>query len=131
MTQPVPTWAYTKMGMGAVQALVESAVSRFRPILLTSVTTFVGVLPMINERSVQAQFLKPMVMSLGAAVCFALFVSLLFVPALYAVGAEVARVFRWLWSGKPYQSIGATYDSHAVAGVTDRDDHVHHGAPAE
>lgn len=120
-----------EMGMGAVQALVESAVSRFRPILLTSVTTFVGVLPMINERSVQAQFLKPMVMSLGAAVCFALFVSLLFVPALYAVGAEVARVFRWLWSGKPYQSIGATYDSHAVAGVTDRDDHVHHGAPAE
>ena len=117
-------------GMGAVQALVESAVSRFRPILLTSVTTFVGVLPMIAEKSVQAQMLKPMVVALGSAVAFALFVSLLFVPALYAVGAEIARLFRWLWSGRPYQGIGDTYDSSKVAGVTERDDHVHH-QPAE
>ena len=118
------------MGQGAVQALVESAVSRFRPILLTSITTFVGVLPMIAERSVQAQFLKPMVVSLGSAVAFALFVSLFFVPALYAVGAEMARIFRWLWNGQPYQHIGASYDSDAVAGVTERDDHLHH-QPAE
>ncbi|MAI90169.1 efflux RND transporter permease subunit [Ponticaulis sp.] len=115
-----------EMGQGAVQALVESAVSRFRPILLTSITTFVGVLPMIAERSVQAQFLKPMVVSLGSAVAFALFVSLFFVPALYAVGAEMARIFRWLWNGQPYQHIGASYDSDAVAGVTERDDHLHH-----
>ena len=120
----------TEMGQGAIQALVESAVSRFRPILLTSVTTFVGVLPMIANKSVQAQLLKPMVISMGAAVAFALFVSLFFVPALYAVGAELARVFRWLWSGKPYQSIGATYDSDAVAGVIDIDDHMHQ-QPAE
>lgn len=119
-------------GEGAVQALVESATSRFRPILLTSVTTFVGVLPMIAERSVQAQFMKPMVIAMGCAVAFALFVSLLMVPALYAVGAEMARFFRWLWWGKPYQSIGATYDSDAVPGILDRDDHYHKPtAPAE
>lgn len=110
-----------EMGMGAFHALVESAVNRFRPILLTSVTTFVGVLPMIAEKSVQAQMLKPMVVAMGSAVAFALFVSLLFVPALYLVGAELARIFRWLWWGKPYQSIGETYDSSAVHGVMDDD----------
>ena len=117
-------------GYGAVQALVESAVNRFRPILLTSVTTFVGVLPMITEKSVQAQMLKPMVVAMGSAVAFALFVSLLFVPALYTVGAELARLFRWLWWGKPYQPIGESYDSDAVAGPGDLDDHLHH-QPAE
>ena len=118
-------------GEGAVQALVESATSRFRPILLTSVTTFVGVLPMITERSVQAQFMKPMVVAMGCAVAFALFVSLLMVPALYAVGAELARFFRWIWWGQPFQPIGTTYDSDAVPGILDKDDHYHNSAPAE
>lgn len=119
-------------GEGAVQALVESAVSRFRPILLTSVTTFVGVLPMITERSVSSQFMKPMVVAMGAAVAFSLFVSLLMVPALYAVGAELARFFRWMWNGRPFQPIGATYDSDNVPGVYARDDHLQdQAAPAE
>ncbi len=96
-------------GVGAVQALVDAGVSRFRPILLTSVTTFVGILPLIAERSMQAQFLKPMVISLGYAVAFAIFVSLLLVPTLYAVGVEVGRVFRWSWGGRPYRKIGESY----------------------
>ena len=99
-------------GAGAIQALVDGGVSRFRPILLTSVTTFVGILPLIAERSVQAQFLKPMVVALGSAVAFALFVSLLMVPALYAVGVEIGRVFRWTWGGKPFRQIGETYSGH-------------------
>ena len=100
-------------GIGAVQALVDAGVSRFRPILLTSVTTFVGVLPLIAERSVQAQFLKPMVVALGCAVAFALFVSLFLVPALYAVGVEVGRIFRWSWGGRPYRRIGESYSGEA------------------
>ncbi|MEM9669014.1 MAG: efflux RND transporter permease subunit [Pseudomonadota bacterium] len=100
-------------GVGAVQALVDAGVSRFRPILLTSVTTFVGILPLIAERSIGAQFLRPMVISLGCAVIFALFVSLLMVPALYAVGTEIGRIFRWTWSGRPYRSIGESYDGEA------------------
>ncbi|MEP1144404.1 MAG: efflux RND transporter permease subunit [Henriciella sp.] len=96
-------------GVGAVQALVDAGVSRFRPILLTSVTTFVGILPLIAERSMQAQFLKPMVISLGYAVAFAIFVSLFLVPTLYAVGVEIGRVFRWSWGGRPYRRIGETY----------------------
>ncbi|RCL88929.1 efflux RND transporter permease subunit [Hyphomonas sp.] len=101
-------------GAGAVQALVDGGVSRFRPILLTSVTTFVGILPLIAEKSVQAQFLKPMVVSLGAAVAFALFVSLLMVPALYAVGVEIGRIFRWTWGGKPFRQIGETYSGEVT-----------------
>lgn len=112
-------------GVGAVQALIDGGVSRFRPILLTSVTTFVGILPLIAERSVQAQFLKPMVISLGWAVAFALFVSLLLVPALYAVGTEVGRIFRWSWGGRPYRSIGETYSGS----VTEEGDDLR-GVPA-
>lgn len=115
-------------GAGAIQALVDAGVSRFRPILLTSVTTFVGILPLIAERSVQAQFLKPMVISLGWAVAFALFVSLFLVPSLYAVGTEVGRVFRWSWGGRPYRSIGETY-SGVVS--NDAEDLRHMPAPAE
>ncbi|MEL6245317.1 MAG: efflux RND transporter permease subunit [Pseudomonadota bacterium] len=101
-------------GYGAVQSLVDAGVSRFRPVLLTSVTTFVGVLPLIAERSVQAQFLKPMVISLGSAVAFAILISLFMVPALYAVGVEIGRFFAWTWSGKPYKRIGESYDGEVT-----------------
>jgi multidrug efflux pump subunit AcrB len=101
-------------GKGAVQALIDAGVSRFRPILLTSVTTFVGILPLLTERSVQAQFLQPMIVALGYAVAFALFVSLFLVPSLYAVGTEVGRVFRWTWGGRPYRKIGESYTGEAT-----------------
>ncbi|MEM8919720.1 MAG: efflux RND transporter permease subunit [Pseudomonadota bacterium] len=99
-----------RSGAGAVQAVVEAGVMRFRPVLLTSLTTFVGILPMIADRSVQAQFLKPMVVSLGCAVVFALFISLLLVPALYAIGVEIKRYFDWMLRGTPFRPIGGTYD---------------------
>ncbi len=101
-------------GAGAVQALVDGGVSRFRPILLTSVTTFVGILPLLAERDIQAQFLKPMLVALASAVAFALFVSLFLVPCLYAVGVEIGRIFRWSWGGRPYRRIGESYTGAAV-----------------
>ena len=61
-------------------ALVEAGSQRFRPILLTSLTTFFGLLPMILEKSVQAQFLIPMAVSLGFGILFATFIILLGVP---------------------------------------------------
>jgi multidrug efflux pump subunit AcrB len=124
-------------GAGAVQALVDAGVSRFRPILLTSVTTFVGILPLMAERSVQAQFLKPMIVSLGFAVAFALFISLLMVPALYAVGVEIGRIFRWTWGGKPYRQIGDSYtgevivDEEELIGTSLSGGHGPRPAPAE
>ncbi len=72
-------------------AIIEGGVGRFRPILLTTVTTFVGLLPIMAERATDAQFLKPAVLSLAFGVLFALFVSLLMVPALYLIGDDVAR----------------------------------------
>ena len=99
-------------GVGAMQALVDGGVQRFRPILLTTITTFVGVLPMIAERSTAAQFLKPMVISLGFAVVFALFLTLFLVPCLYAVGVDIRRVVLSLWTGQWQPMIGSTYSGH-------------------
>ena len=83
-----------KEGAGALQALIEAGTVRFRPILLTSVTTFIGLVPILLEGSTDAQFLRPMVIALAFGVFFALFVTLLFVPALYAVGVDIARFYR-------------------------------------
>lgn len=101
-------------GAGAVQALVDAGVSRFRPILLTSLTTMVGILPLLSQRSVQAQFLKPMLVALGSAVGFAIFISLFLVPALYVIGAEVKRIFAWTWGGQPFRHIGDGYSGHVT-----------------
>ncbi len=78
-------------GMDGAQALVEAGTRRFRPILLTSLTTFVGLLPLLFDRSLQAQSLVPIGISLAFGVLFALFVTLFFVPALYAIGADIRR----------------------------------------
>ena len=70
---------------------------RFRPILLTSVTTFCGLLPMIFETSVQARFLIPMAISIAFGIIFATFIILLIVPALYLVLDDVIRLRTWLF----------------------------------
>jgi multidrug efflux pump subunit AcrB len=75
-------------GRASPEAMLTSAVSRFRPIFLTTVTTFVGLIPMMAEQSTGAQFLKPAVLSLAFGVFFALFVSLLLVPAMYLIGHD-------------------------------------------
>ncbi|MEW6599669.1 MAG: efflux RND transporter permease subunit, partial [Nitrospirota bacterium] len=68
-----------------VQAVAESAERRFRPILLTSLTTSLGLTPIILEKSMQAQFLIPMAISLGFGILFATGITLLLVPSLYLV----------------------------------------------
>ncbi len=67
------------------QVLRDSGVRRFRPILLTTLTTFFGLTPMILERSMQARFLIPMAVSLGFGVVFATAITLLLVPTLYRI----------------------------------------------
>jgi multidrug efflux pump subunit AcrB len=85
-------------GMELVTALLQAGEDRFRPIILTSLTTFVGLLPIMSETSVQAQFLIPMVTSLSFGVLFATGVTLVLVPALYLI-AEDARALRARWLG--------------------------------
>ena len=72
-------------GVGAYQAMLDSCVARFRPILLTSVTTFIGITPILFETSTQAEFLKPMVVALAFGVLFDFFLTLMLVPAMYGL----------------------------------------------
>ena len=78
-----------KSGEQALDAVEHASVHRFRPILLTTVTTFVGLIPIMAERSIDAEFLKPAVLALAFGVLFALFVTLLMVPALYCIGEDL------------------------------------------
>ncbi len=83
---------YRRSGMGAEAAIVAASQRRFRPILLTSLTTFFGLMPMIFESSVQARFLVPMAISLGFGVLFATVVVLLVVPVLYLAVEDAGRI---------------------------------------
>lgn len=84
---------YRAHGASAWDAITNAGARRFRPILLTSLTTFFGLLPMIFERSVQAKFLIPMAISLGFGVLFGTFIILLLVPALYMVVEDFKVLF--------------------------------------
>ena len=76
-------------GKSAAESVEEAGVHRFRPILLTTLTTFIGLIPIMAERSIDAEFLKPAVLSLAFGVLFALFVTLFMVPALYCIGEDI------------------------------------------
>ncbi len=73
---------------------------RFRPILLTSLTTAAGVTPLMFERSLQAQFLIPMAVALASGVLFATLVTLLLVPALYLIVEDLRDAAFWLLHGR-------------------------------
>lgn len=79
---------------GASRAAVEACRTRFRPILLTSLTTFAGLTPLMLERSLQAKFLIPMAVSLAFGVAFATFITLGLVPSLYLILEDLRRLFR-------------------------------------
>jgi multidrug efflux pump subunit AcrB len=82
-----------KEGQDLGEALINAGMRRFRPILLTSVTTFAGLAPLILEKSLQAKFLIPMATSLGFGVMFATFITLLLVPVSYSVLAQIKATF--------------------------------------
>ncbi len=83
---------YRERGMGAFEAMHQAAVRRLRPIMLTSLTTSMGLLPMMLETSAQARFLVPMAISLGFGVLFSTLVILLLVPSLYLIREDVIDV---------------------------------------
>ncbi len=75
-----------------LEATRLAGMARFRAILLTSLTTFVGLLPILFERSLQAQFLKPMAIAIGFGVLFATFITLLMVPCLYLILEDLKKI---------------------------------------
>ncbi len=78
-------------------AVREAGVGRFRPILLTSLTTFFGLVPLMLERSFQAAFLVPMAVSLAFGVLFATFITLVLVPTSYMILDDIGRGMRRLF----------------------------------
>ena len=80
-------------GVDVNQAVIESGKARFRPVLLTSVTTIAGLFPLLLERSFQAQFLIPMAVSICFGLLIATVLTLLYVPALYLIVADVTHIF--------------------------------------
>ena len=76
---------YRKDGYSAFEAAMQAGPRRFRPILLTSLTTFVGLVPLLLEKSIQAKFLIPMAVSLAFGVVFATVITLVLVPTSYMI----------------------------------------------
>jgi multidrug efflux pump subunit AcrB len=88
-------------GLDVKDAVVQGTKDRFRPILLTSVTTFLGVYPLIMETSLQAQFLIPLAVSIGYGVLIGTAVIIVAIPAFFMLmhhlstgASRVAAVFR-------------------------------------
>ncbi len=84
-----------------LQAVKSAGAARFRPIMLTTLTTFGGLTPLLLEKSVQARFLVPMGVSLAFGVLFATLLSLVLVPSLYLVLEDLGRGWKWLYGRKP------------------------------
>lgn len=77
------------------ETVLMSGVRRFRPILLTSLTTFVGLYPIMMETSPQAAFLRPMAISLGFGILYATLITLIVIPCLYLVFEDIKKALKW------------------------------------
>jgi multidrug efflux pump subunit AcrB len=83
-----------EQGVGRFESVLESGLSRIRPIALTSATTFAGLLPVLTNRSFTAQFLIPMATSLAFGVAFTTLITLFLVPALYLASDDALDLWR-------------------------------------
>ncbi len=79
-------------GATVAEAAVKASVTRFRPILLTSLTTFFGLVPIVLERSMHAQMVIPMAVSLAFGILFATLITLFLIPCLYAIQANLKAI---------------------------------------
>lgn len=86
-------------GQSVYQAAYNAGLARFRAIMLTSITTVVGLWPLIIEKSFQAQFLIPMAISVAYGVLIGTIIILLFFPVFILVFNDVRRYAKWLWTG--------------------------------
>jgi multidrug efflux pump subunit AcrB len=83
---------HREKGLPMWDAVIIAAQRRFRPIMLTSLTTFLGLMPMILERSLQARFLVPMAISLGFGIIFATGITLIFVPCSAMIMDDIQKM---------------------------------------
>ena len=87
-----------KLGVPLTQAVNDAARKRFRAILLTSLTTFFGLIPIVLETSLQAKIVIPMAASLAFGILFATVITLFLIPALYIILDDFAKWWREAWS---------------------------------
>ena len=80
--------------LSAYDAILQAGARRFRPIFLTTATTFCGLSPIILEQSLQAQYIVPMAISLGFGIVFATAIILVIVPCLYMILEDVMQKVR-------------------------------------
>ena len=76
-------------GVKISEAVIHAGCKRFRAILLTSITTFIGLVPIMMETSLQAQMVIPMAVSLAFGVMFATIVTLILIPSLYIIIEDI------------------------------------------
>ena len=86
-------------GMALQDAIIEAGCQRLRAVLLTSLTTIAGLLPLLFETSLQAQFLIPMAVSISFGLAFATFLVLFLVPALLSAMVQAQDGYRRLMAG--------------------------------
>ncbi len=84
---------------GLVPAIIDACSDRFRPVLLTTLTTVLGLTPLLFESSAQAQFLKPTIITLSFGLGFGMFLVLLVVPSMVIMQRDVGRLFTSLRRG--------------------------------
>ncbi|MCS6172984.1 efflux RND transporter permease subunit [Shewanella baltica] len=112
-----------EQGQSVRQAAVDSGCYRFRAIILTSLTTFVGLVPIILERSLQAQIVIPMATSLAFGILFSTVVTLILVPLLYIILDDVSRsssrFFNWWWQPKKTNDEDVKHPDFEQAVTTD------------
>ena len=91
---------FLKEGFTYEKALLHAGISRWRAIVLTTLTTASGLGPMLLEKSFQAQFLIPMAISLCFGLLFATFITLILVPVISLIGNDISIFFKWIYTGK-------------------------------
>lgn len=92
--------ANLKAGKTYFESLYDAGLSRFRPIILTSVTTIAGLAPLILEKSFQAQFLVPMAIAVAYGLLVATVSTLVLLPVLLSLNNQMIVYLTWLWEGK-------------------------------
>ena len=91
-------------GRGIIDAVVESGTQRFRAIVLTSLTTAAGLMPIMTETSTQAQFVIPMAISIAFGIVFATVITLFLIPCLYVILDDLINFFQSFRSLAPAQN---------------------------
>ncbi len=94
-----------RKGVELMQAVLNAGTVRFRPVILTSLTTFAGLMPLLFEKSTQAQFLIPMAISLGFGILFATMITLILIPVNYLIAESINNGVRTFLGVKPVAAL--------------------------